>query len=128
MEGQHQLGTDVTIDSVHNITIMANDSQSNSKPIITCISPIRLWFSNSTSITISSIVINNCSNHDNTSGALAFYNISGVLTLDGLTVTISNSRGIVTNKVETVKIHECILNSNGNVRNRNCRCTSNNYC
>ena len=114
MEGQHQLGTDVTIDSVHNITIMANDSQSSSKPIITCISPIRLWFSNSTSITISSIVINNCSNHDNTSGALAFYNISGVLTLDGLTVTNSNSRGIVTNKVETVKIHECILNSNGN--------------
>ena len=114
MEGQHQLGTDVTIDSVHNITIMANDTQSTSNHIITCISPVGLWFSNSTSITITSIVINNCSNHDNTSGALAFYNISGVLTLDGLTVTNSNSRGIVTNKVETVKIQECILNSNGN--------------
>ena len=114
MEGQHQLGTDVTINSVHNISIMANDSQSSSNPIITCSSPVGLWFSNSTSITITSIVINNCSNHGNTSGALTFYNISGVLTLDGLTVTNSNSRGIVTNKVETVKIHECILNSNGN--------------
>ena len=116
MEGQHQLGTDVTIDSVHNITITANGSQSSSNPIITCSSPrpVGLWFSNSTSITITSIVINNCSNHDNTSGALAFYNISGVLTLDGLTVTNSNSRGIVMNKVETVKIQECILNSNGN--------------
>ena len=114
MEGQHQLGTDITVDSVHNITITANDSQSSSNPIITCSSPVGLWFSNSTSITIASIVINNCSNHDNTSGALAFYNISGVLTLDGLTVTNSNSRGIVMNKVETVKIHECILSSNGN--------------
>ena len=116
MEGQHQLGTDVTIDSVHNITITANGSQSSSNPIITCSSPrpVGLWFSNSTFITITSIVISNCSNHDNTSGALAFYNISGVLTLDGLTVTNSNSRGIVMNKVETVKIHECILNSNGN--------------
>ena len=114
MEGQHQLGTDVMIDSVHNITIMANDSQSSSKPIITCISPVGLWFSNSSSITITSIVINNCSNHDNTSGALTFYNISGVLTFDGITVTNSNSRGIVTNMVEAVKIHECILNSNGN--------------
>ena len=114
MEGQHQLGTDITVDSVHNITITANDSQSSSSPIIICSSPVGLWFSNSTSITIASIVINNCSNHGNTSGALAFYNISGVLTLDGLTVTNSNSRGIVMNKVETVKIHECILNSNGN--------------
>ena len=114
MEGQHQLGTDITVDSVHNITITANDSQSSSNPIITCSSLVGLWFSNSTSITIASIVINNCSNHGNTSGALAFYNISGALTLDGITVTNSNSRGIVMNKVEAVKIHECILNSNGN--------------
>ena len=114
MEGQHQLGTDITVDSVHNITITANDSQSSSNPIITCSSPVGLWFSNSTSITITSIVINNCSNHGNTPGALAFYNISGVLTLDSLTVTNSNSRGIVMNKAEKVKIHECIFNSNGN--------------
>ena len=113
MEGQHQLGTDVTIDSVQNITIMAFETNTSS-PIITCSSPVGLWFSNSTSITITNLAINNCSNCDNTSGALAFSNISGVLTLDGITVTNSNSRGIVMNNVETVKILMCLFNSNGN--------------
>ena len=111
MEGQHQLGRDITIDSVHNITITAFETSS---PIITCSSPVGLWFSNSTAITITNIAIDNCSNHSNTSGALAFSNISGVLTLDGITVTNSNSRGIVMNNVETVEILMCIFNSNGN--------------
>ena len=114
MEGQHQLGTDVTIDSAHNITIMAFDSQSSSNPIITCNSPVRLWFSNSTSIAITNIVINNCSNHGNTSGALTFSNIFGTLALDSITVTNSNSRGMIMNKVEMVWICKCMLKSNGN--------------
>ena len=114
MEGQHQLGTDVTIDSAHNITIMAFDSQSSSNPIITCNSPVGLWFSNSTSITITNIVINSCSNHGNTLGALTFSNISGTLALDSITVTNSSSRGVIMNKVEMVDIQKCIFKSNGN--------------
>ena len=114
IKGQHQLGTDATIDSVHNITIMAFDSQSSGSPIITCRSPVGLWFSNSTSITIINLVINNCSNHDNTSGALTFNNISGILKLDSITVTNSNCRGTVMNRVKLVEIQKCIFNSNGN--------------
>ena len=114
MKGQHQLGTDATIDSVHNITITAFDSQSSSNPIITCSRPVGLWFSNSTSITIVNIVINNCSNHDNTLGALTFNNISQILKLDSITVTNSNGRGMVMNRVKLVEIEKCIFNSNGN--------------
>ena len=96
---------------------MAFDSQSSSNPIITCSSPVGLWFSNSTSITITNIVINNCSNNGNTSGALNFLNISGTLALDSITVTNSNSRGMIMKKVELVEIRKCIikLNSNGGI-------------
>ena len=111
MEGQHQLGTDVTKDSAHNITVTAFETSS---PIITCSSPVGLWFSNSTAITITNIAINNCSKHGNTSGALAFSNISGILMLDSINVTNSNSRGIAMNTVETVKVQMCTLNTNGN--------------
>ena len=112
MEGQHQLGTDAIIDSAHNITIMALDIWSSS-PIITCNSRVGLWFSHSTSITITSIAINNCSNDYNTAGTLNFYNISSVV-LDNINVTNSNSRGIVMNNVGISEIHKCLFNSNGN--------------
>ena len=111
MEGQHQLGTDVTIDGVYKFSIVAFDRLSSSNPVITCSSPVGLWFSNSTSINIKNIAVSNCGN---TSGALAFYNISGILALDSIAVANSNGRGMVMNEVESVEIRRCLFDSNGN--------------
>ena len=106
LEGTYELGTNVTVNEAQNMTMMVSSNMT-----IQCTRPVGLFFSNSTSLTISSITVSNCSYHDNMSAALTFYNVSS-LSLHSIVVTDSNSRGIMVSKVENLFLHDSWFNKN----------------
>ena len=106
LEGTYELGTNVTVNQAQNLTMMVSSNMT-----IQCTRPVGLFFSNSMSLTISGITVSNCGYHDNISATLTFYNVSS-LSLHGIVVTDSNSRGIMVSKVENLFLHDSWFNKN----------------